>query len=415
MFSILTTSLLVALVLLNLILIFRTRRVEVPPPVNTEPLDAERHAAILRSQEALEHRLREELGRTQIRNAEDSRALRRELMEALELNRTATEASLEKIRGLVDARLFALQQGNEKKLDEMRQTVDEKLQGTLEARLGASFKLVSERLEQVQRGLGEMQTLASGVGDLKRVLSNVTTRGAWGEVQLENILQQILAPEQFERNVSPKGNTERVEFAIRLPGSGKGDDVWLPIDAKFPMEAYQRLSLAAEKGDAAAVEDAARELETAVKGCAKTFASKYLAPPKTTDFGIIFLATEGLYAETLRRPGLTETLQRDFRVILAGPTTFAAILNSLQMGFKTLAIQERSSEVWKVLGEVKSQFQQYGGVLAKVKKKIEEAGNTIDEAERRNRVIEKKLRGVETPEVLADVHEMPRLFAAGGD
>ena len=371
---------------MNYILLQRTRKVD-----NTA-LEVERHGALLRSHETLETRLREEIGRTQSRQAEETRGMREEIRVSL----------------------LAMQQGNERKLDQMRQTVDEKLQGTLEKRLGESFRLVSERLEQVQRGLGEMRTLASGVGDLKRVLSNVTTRGAWGEVQLGSILEQILAPEQYERNVSTSGTAERVEFAIRLPGVSDEGEVWLPVDAKFPMECYQRLALAAEKGDAVAVETCAKELETVVKTCAKTFSGKYLCPPRTTDFGILFLATEGLYAETLRRPGLIETLQRDYRVVLAGPTTFAAILNSLQMGFRTLAIQKRSSEVWKVLGEVKLEFNKHGEVLAKVKKKIEEAGNTIDEAERRTRQIEKKLRNVE----VESADELPvqttmRLHVAG--
>ena len=242
-----------------------------------------------------------------------------------------------------------------------------------------------------------MQTLASGVGDLKRVLSNVTTRGAWGEVQLENLLKQILAPEQYERDVSTTGTNERVEFAIKLPGNDT-DTVWLPIDAKFPMETYQRLAAAAERGEAEAVEASARELETVVRTCARTFSGKYLAPPRTTDFGILFLATEGLYAEALRRPGLAEMLQSEFRVVLAGPTTFAALLNSLQMGFRTLAIQQRSSEVWKLLGDVKAQFGKYSQVLATIRKRLDQATQTVDDAAIRTRAIEKRLRNVETAE-----------------
>jgi DNA recombination protein RmuC len=272
----------------------------------------------------------------------------------------------------------------------MQQTVDEKLQSTLDRRLGESFKLVSDRLEQVHRGLGEMQTLATGVGDLKRVLTNVTTRGAWGEVQLENLLTQMLAPDQFERNVCVTGTAERVEFAIRLP------EAWLPIDAKFPTETYQRLAAAAERSDAAAVERCGRELETVVRTCAKTFSSKYLAPPKTTDFGILFMATEGLYAEVLRRPGLAEAIQSDYRVILAGPTTFAALLNSLQMGFKTLAIQQRSGEVWSILGEVKTQFGKYSQVLDTIRMRLDQATRTVDDAAVRTRAIEKRLKNVES-------------------
>jgi DNA recombination protein RmuC len=301
------------------------------------------------------------------------------------------------IRGVVDQRLLSLQTDNAAKLEQMRQTVDEKLQTTLETRLGESFRLVSERLEQVHKGLGEMQTLASGVGDLKRVLSNVTTRGAWGEVQLENLLAQILAPEQYERDVATTGTSERVEFAIKLPGKD-ADPVWLPVDAKFPMETYQRLAAAAERGDAERVEISARELEVVVRACAKTFSGKYLAPPHTTDFGILFLATEGLYAEALRRPGLAESLQSDFRVVLAGPTTFAALLNSLQMGFRTLAIQQRSSEVWKLLGDVKSQFGKYSQVLVTIRKHLDQATQTVDKAATRTRVIEKRLKEVESPD-----------------
>jgi DNA recombination protein RmuC len=274
--------------------------------------------------------------------------------------------------------------------------VDEKLQTTLETRLGESFRLVSERLEQVHKGLGEMQNLASGVGDLKRVLTNVTTRGAWGEVQLENLLTQMLAPEQFDRNVSPTGSGERVEFAIKLPGPNAGTPVWLPIDAKFPSETYQRLAAAAERCDVEAVETCSRELETVIRTCARTFSGKYLSPPHTTDFGILFLATEGLYAEALRRPGLAESIQRDYRVVLAGPTTFAALLNSLQMGFQTLSIQQRSGEVWKLLGDVKTQFGKYSQVLDLIRKRLDQATQTVDDAAIRTRAIEKRLKNVDT-------------------
>jgi DNA recombination protein RmuC len=371
----------------------------------------------LRGQGLSEARLRDEIGRNRQQQTEESRGLREELTSGLqrfagqndqraEALRTAVthqlvemqrdqRKELETIRTAVDQRLLALQNGNEQKLEQMRQTVDEKLQTTLETRLGESFRLVSERLEQVHKGLGEMQNLASGVGDLKRVLTNVTTRGAWGEVQLENLLTQMLAPEQFERNVSPTGSGERVEFAIRLPGPNPGSPVWLPIDAKFPSECYQRLAAAAERCDAEAVEVCARELETVVRVCAKTFSGKYLAPPHTTDFGILFLATEGLYAEALRRPGLAESLQRDFRVVLAGPTTFAALLNSLQMGFQTLAIQQRSGEVWKLLGDVKTQFGKYSQVLELIRKRLDQATQTVDEAAIRTRAIEKRLKNVE--------------------
>jgi len=309
---------------------------------------------------------------------------------------TTQKTQLEEIRGTVDTRLVAMSADNEKRLEQMRQTVDEKLQGTLEARLGESFKLVSERLEQVHRGLGEMQTLASGVGDLKRVLTNVKTRGTWGEVQLGSLLEQILTPEQYEKNVSTTGTQERVEFAIKLPGGEQGRTCWLPVDAKFPVEDYQRLIEASEQGDAEAVESATRKLEATLKLCARTISEKYLLPPATTDFGILFLATEGLYAEALRRTGLAESLQRDYRVILTGPNTFAAILNSLQMGFRTLAIQKRSSEVWETLSGVKTQFAKYADVLTKVKEKLQEATNTVDRAEVRTRALQRQLRDVES-------------------
>jgi DNA recombination protein RmuC len=324
-------------------------------------------------------------------------ASRRDQSGGMEQLRDTVENRLERVRTAVDQRLQAIQTENAQKLEKMRETVDEKLQSTLEARLGESFRIVSERLEQVHRGLGEMQSLAAGVGDLKRVLSNVTTRGAWGEVQLENLLTQILSPDQFERNFSPAGNSERVEFAIKLPGAGSSP-VWLPVDAKFPAETYQRLAAAAHDGNAPEVERCSRELETVVKSCAKVFSGKYLLPPRTTDFGILFLATEGLYAEALRRPGLAESLQQDFRVVLAGPTTFAALLNSLQMGFRTLAIQQRSGEVWKLLGDVKVQFGKYSDVLANIRKRLDQAVQTVDDAAVRTRVIERKLKDVETVE-----------------
>jgi DNA recombination protein RmuC len=373
----------------------------------------------LHSNAAFEARLRDDMARAQQRQSEESRALREEIAAGIqrfagqheqrgESLRTAMTQQLESIRGVVDQRLLAMQTDNAAKLEQMRQTVDEKLQTTLEARLGESFRLVSERLEQVHKGLGEMQNLASGVGDLKRVLSNVTTRGAWGEVQLENLLAQILAPEQYERNVSTTGTAERVEFAIKLPGQDI-DPVWLPVDAKFPMETYQRLAAAAERGDAEAVEVSARELESVVRACAKTFSGKYLAPPRTTDFGILFLATEGLYAEALRRPGLAESLQADFRVVIAGPTTFAALLNSLQMGFRTLAIQQRSSEVWKLLGDVKSQFGKYSQVLSTIRKRLEQATQTVDDAAIRTRAIERQLKKVETTDEADEMNAAPML------
>lgn len=310
----------------------------------------------------------------------------------------SNEHKLESVRTTVEGRLKEIQEDNSRQLDRMRATVDEKLQGTLERRLGESFKQVSERLEQVHKGLGEMQTLASGVGDLKKALTNVKTRGGWGEIQLEALLEEILAPEQFERNVRMnEASGEVVEFAIKLPGRGDGDKdaVWLPIDAKFPIEDYQRLVEAQERADMEALEASSKMLMSRIKGCARDICEKYICPPRTTDFGIMFLPTEGLYAEVVRRSGLVESIQRECRVVIAGPTTFAALLNSLQMGFRTLAIQKRSSEVWKLLGAVKTEFGKFGDVLDGVKKKLEQATNTMDGAARRSRAIERKLRSVQ--------------------
>ena len=315
---------------------------------------------------------------------------------------------LQDLKTTVDGRLAIIQSENEKKLEQMRQTVDEKLQGTLEARLGESFKQVSDRLEQVYKGLGEMQTLAAGVGDLKRVLTNVKTRGTWGEIQLGALLEQMLAPDQYGQNVATSGTGERVEYAIKLPGrDSNGTPVWLPIDAKFPVEDYQRLVEASERGDVDAFEKASRQLEATLKFCAKNLSDKYIAPPATTDFGILFLSTEGLYAEAMRRAGLAEFIQREYRIVLSGPSTLAALLNSFQMGFRTLAIQQRSSEVWELLGTVKSEFGKYADVLGKVKKKLTEAQNTIDKAETRTRAIHRKLRDVESTDIAGLIEDVP--------
>lgn len=312
------------------------------------------------------------------------------------------QEKLEQMRNTVERQLRVLQEENSKKLEQMRSTVDEKLQTTLEKRLGESFKQVSERLEQVYKGLGEMRSLASGVGDLKKVLTNVKTRGTWGEIRLGNILEQILTPEQYEVNVAIKKNSsDRVEFAIKLPGQNVDKDtiVWMPIDSKFPQEDYQRLIDAQEAADKEQAEKSIKSLETRIKLEAKEIKEKYIDPPYTTDFGIMFLPVEGLYAEVLRRPGLCDTLQREYRVVVTGPTTLAALLNSLQMGFRTLAIEKRSSEVWELLGAVKTQFGQFGDALSKTKKKLQEASNSIDSAEIRTRAIERKLRDVqEIPE-----------------
>jgi DNA recombination protein RmuC len=309
----------------------------------------------------------------------------------------ANEIRFDKLRETVDRQLQALQENNEKKLEQMRQTVDEKLQSTLEKRLGESFKLVSERLEAVQRGLGDMQSLASGVGDLKRMLTNVKARGTWGEFQLGDILGQILTPDQFARNVQPKADSgATVEYAIRLPGSDDGSSIWLPIDAKFPQEDYLRLLDAAEIADSEAVEKSTVALIRAIQNSAREIADKYIDPPQTTDFALMFLPTEGLYSEVLRQPGMVENLQQQYRVVVAGPTTLAAILNSLRMGFRTLAIEKRSSEVWTVLSAVKTEFGKFGEVLAKVKKQLDTASNTIEMTGVRTRAMEKKLRDVET-------------------
>ena len=310
----------------------------------------------------------------------------------------SNQAALDRVRLTFDARVKELQESNEKKLDEMRQTVDEKLHDTLEKRLGESFKMVSERLEAVHQGLGEMQHLATGVGDLKRVLVNVKARGTWAEVQLGAILEQILTQEQFERNVRVKPDSaESVEYAVRLPGpkDDSGACVWLPIDSKFPQEDYLRLQEAAEKADPLAVQAAADALARTVRAAAKDIHDKYLSPPGTTDFAIMFLATEGLYAEILRQPAVVEDLQRRYRVVVAGPTTLAAILSSLRMGFQTLAIEQRAAEVWRVLAAIKTEFGKFGDVLDKVKRHIDLAGQTIDKTGVRSRAIERRLRSVE--------------------
>jgi DNA recombination protein RmuC len=309
----------------------------------------------------------------------------------------ANARRMAEVRATLETQLASLQQNNAAKLDEMRATVDEKLHATLEARLGESFKQVAERLEQVHKGLGEMQTLAQGVGDLKHLLSNVKTRGMFGEAQLAQLLEQVFAPDQYAAQVATRpGSRNVVDFAIKLPGRGDdGVPCWLPIDAKFPNEDYERLLDAQQRADAEGAEAAARGLENRIKLEAKSMADKYLEPPHTTDFAILFLPTEGLYAEVLRRPGLMEVLQREYRVTLAGPTTLMAMLNSLQMGFRTLALEKRSSEVWQVLGAVKTEFGKFGDVLAKVKNQTQTVLNTLDAAETRSRAMGRALRTVE--------------------
>jgi DNA recombination protein RmuC len=375
----------------------------------------ERLDALDRNAEKTERGLREELrggrGEAAVEAQRQRDEVRQQLVEMARLQREALEgfgarlqqltdsnaARQEALRKTLEQRLEGLQKENAEKLELMRQTVDEKLQGTLEKRLGESFKLVQGQLEQVQRGLGEMQALATGVGDLKKVLTNVKTRGTWGEVQLGAMLEQMLSPDQYAANVAPRpGSGERVEYVVRLPGHGQGEgEVLLPIDAKFPTEDYQRLVEASERGDAAGVEAAGKALEVRIKGCARDIRDKYVHPPQTTDFGLLFLPTEGLYAEVVRRAGFAEALQREYRVIVAGPSTLAALLTSLQMGFRTLAIQQRSSEVWEVLGAVKSEFGKFGEIIKKVEKKLEEATSTLSTVGTRSRAIERRLRTVQ--------------------
>jgi DNA recombination protein RmuC len=341
------------------------------------------------------------------------RESRRELNEGLRGNRQEMAQSLKEFRGELNeiqrqkfselvAKQDDLVKATEAKLEKMRETVDEKLHKTLEERLGQSFQLVSERLEAVQKGLGEMQTLAHGVGDLKKVLTNVKTRGVLGEIALGNILEQLLAPEQYAANVkTKKGSNDHVEFAVRLPGleAEEQQPVYLPIDAKFPQEDYLRLQQAYEDGDVAAVDAAGRALAQAVKKFAKDIHDKYIDPPNTTDFGIMFLPVEGLFAEVVRQPDLVAQLQREYQIIVTGPTTLAAMLNSLQMGFRTLAIQKRSSEVWRILGAVKSEFGKFGGVLAKAQKKLHEANRELDDlVGTRTKIMLSKLKNIETLE-----------------
>jgi DNA recombination protein RmuC len=374
-----------------------------------------RHAETLAQMERLERELRDELGRQAQASRADLAAFQQTLLaQGAEAARTQNEQlghlslrneqRLGEVRAAVQEQLKALQEGNERKLEQMRATVDEKLHATLEQRLGESFKQVAERLEQVHQGLGEMQGLARDVGSLNRVLTNVKTRGIYGEVQLAGLLEQVFTPQQYAANVETvPGSGARVEFAIRLPGRGDdGTPLWLPIDAKFPREDYERLLDAQDRADPQAAEAAARAIEARLKAEARTIREKYVAAPHTTDFAILFVPTEGLYAEALRRPGLVEALQREHRVSLTGPTTLLATLSSLQMGFRTLALEKRSAEVWQVLGAVKTEFGKFGDVLAKTRKKLSEAASTIDAAEVRTRAMARQLKGVESlPEAQA--------------
>jgi DNA recombination protein RmuC len=407
-------------ILLQVVLLLRGRR-----RGDDEAALGALQAAQEKGLERLERELREELARNRREDAEEASrdreeraqsanllaqavttqvgqfgTLQAERLESFsrDLNRFSLglDERFERLKLTVEGRLTAIQADNAAKLDEMRRTVDEKLHATLEQRLGESFKLVSERLELVHRGLGEMHTLATGVGDLKRMLGNVKTRGTWGEVQLAALLEQLLTVDQFAANVATiPGSGERVDFAIRLPGKGDGAVVWLPIDAKFPIEDYQRLLDAQERGEPLLVEEAARAMEARLKIEARSIHDKYVAPPHTTDFAFLYLPIEGLYAEALRRPGLADLLQREWRVSLAGPTTLSALLNSLQMGFRTLAIEQRSAEVWAVLGAVKTEFGKFGEALAHTRKKLDEASNSIGKAETRTRQLSRKLKEVE--------------------
>jgi DNA recombination protein RmuC len=412
----LTEILLIVVVVLALggvLLIFRL--LSKKPRIDLDPLLA-RLEAFEKGQEKAERTLRDEMSLNREESRKQDKDLREEMTGAFKgfndsvfRQLTGLGASQQKqlegfsgqvegLKGTVEARLVRIQDDNAKKLEEMRKTVDEKLEGTLERRLGESFGKVQESLERVSKGLGEMQSLAVGVGDLKKVLTNVKTRGTWGEVQLGNILEQFLTADQYEKNVATRPDSDEiVEYAVKLPGRDDADEsvVWLPIDAKFPKEDYEKLVDAAERADAAAVDEAARALEARIKAEAKSIREKYVDPPHTTDFAILFLPTEGLYAEILRRPGLADALQRDHRITVAGPTTIAAILTSLQMGFRTLQIEKRSSEVWAVLGAVKTEFGKIKDVLGKVQKKLDEAGKVIETAHRRTRVMDRKLRDVE--------------------
>jgi DNA recombination protein RmuC len=322
---------------------------------------------------------------------------------------TATiQRHLAEVRTTLEMRLHALQHGNETRLEQMRATVEEKIQTTLEGRLGESFRLVSERLEQVHKGLGEMQALAAGVGDLKRVLGNVKSRGVFGEVQLAALLEQVLLADQYATNVVTRpGSTERVDFAIRLPGRNGDTAVWLPIDAKFPTEDYERLVAAQERADPAAAEEAGRALEDRVRGESRKLRQKYVEPPHTTDFAVLFLPTEGLFAEVLRRPGLAEALNREHRIVIAGPTTLGAMLNSLQMGFRTLAIEQRSAEVWQVLGAVKTEFARFGEWIGRVREQVGTVSRTLEQADTRTRQMQRKLRDVEALPVEQAVAMLP--------
>jgi DNA recombination protein RmuC len=356
-------------------------------------------------QERTDRSVRDEIAKFREEMKTGAHQERAELTVSLKSFSDSVEQKMTAVGQVVDEKLKQIQEDNTRQLDRMRETVDEKLHSTLEKRLGEAFKQVSERLEQVHQGLGDMRNLAADVGDLRKVLTNVKARGTWGEVQLGALLEEILSPEQYAKNVKIKENSsELVEFAIKLPGKddSPADHVLIPVDAKFPVEDYQRLLDAQEKADITAADDAVRQLEASIKKAAKDISQKYIAPPKTTDFGIMFLPAEGLYAEVIRRTALVQMLQREYHIVITGPTTFAALLNSLQMGFRALAIQKRSSEVWKVLGEVKSAFGRFGDTLDAVHKRLEQAANSVDDARKKSKTIQNKLRAVEILPVASD-------------
>jgi DNA recombination protein RmuC len=405
-FSALLGAGVLALIAVVAFLLLRSRRSDAELASKIEGLE--------RAQERGETMVRDEFSRNREESASAARSQRDELSSSLKNVSDTTLKSLIEISAMlrvqidqvtnqarrltdnVDLRLKELREENTQQIEKMRATVDEKLHSTLEKRLGESFKLVSERLEQVHHGLGAMQQLASDVGGLQRVLTNVKSRGGWGEVQLGSLLEQLLTREQFERNVQTRDETsERVDYAIRLPGDENGAPVWLPVDAKFPVEDYQRLVVAQESNNLAGIDAAMKNLETQLRKSAKDICAKYINPPKTTDFALMFLPTEGLYAEAIRRVGLVEQVQRECRVVFAGPTTLAALLNSLQMGFRTLAIQKRSSEVWNLLAGVKTEFGKFGDALAAVRDKLDQAARKMEDVDVRSRVLAKKLRTVE--------------------
>jgi len=389
-------GILIFLAIVNLILVFRKREA-----VDIKPQMKEVESSMLRFETTLERNeksQKDEFERNRRETQETALANRQELTRSLASFEEKFTLRVKTMQDAIEKHLKHIQEDNSNQLNEMRKTVDEKLQSTLEKRLGESFKQVSERLEQVHKGLGEMQNLASGVGDLKKVLSNVKTRGVLGEYQLGNILEQILTPDQYSRNVATrKGSQAHVEYAIKLPGKSTDEEVWMPVDSKFPIESYESLLLAYESGIPEQIDLAQKVLIRSVEGFAKDISEKYLDPPHTTDFGIMFLPVESLYAEVLRHPGLFEKLQRTYRITVTGPTTLSALLNSLQMGFRTLAVQKRSSEVWKVLGAVKAEFETFAMHLKRVRKQLDTATGTLDKLQTtRTNQITRKLRDVET-------------------